>query len=236
MLVEQAIFTSARTAAQQGYQLVARSPGLPEGVARFLARWGPSHGALQSDEVHTASLNYLPIDAEWVACSRTVYGGPEYSGRGALQTVTFILLLRRPQLAGYDYHPLALLRTAQLLGHLWLSPPEHADLPAVELPNHLPAAARHQAAPSAARQTILEQSQRILMRERLAWIGFADAPILLEELIDRLPEQQRLDLSFTTGLQLSQHRRFRLHVMPKPDVATYGRLSSQGIRFLAPAL
>ena len=49
MLIEQAVFTSARTDRAEGYQLVARSPGVVEEDAREISVWCPSHDSLFED-------------------------------------------------------------------------------------------------------------------------------------------------------------------------------------------
>jgi hypothetical protein len=60
----------------------------------------------------------------------------------------------------------------------------------------------------------------------LAVVGLADPLVTLDQLIERLPKHQRLDMSFTTGLKPSANRRFRLHVFPPIGTATQRRLAS----------
>ena len=134
MQVEQAIFTSLRSRKSQGYHLVAQSSGLDDQLARRLCTWGPSHASLMNDHPDAESLNFHPLTDDWFAVSRTVYGGPEYSGRGGLQVFTQFLLLRREQLARYENHPLLVVQTAQLLGNLRLVSNILHHLPPVELP------------------------------------------------------------------------------------------------------
>lgn len=233
MLVEQAIFTSARTQRHQGYQLVARSPGVNEELVQFLSRWGPSHGALAGGDVDATSLNYIPADPDWAIISRTLHGGPEYSGRGALQVVTLILVLKRKQLAGYKDNPVTLARTAKLLGHLWLRDSFSEKLPTIVLPDRAPEAVVAQPAPCQADYDLIERSVLLAPSERLAVIGAQDPELIAERVIAGLPLDKRRDLSFATGLVPSQHRRFRVHMFPELDTALHGRLSQQGIRFVA---
>ena len=233
MLLEQAIFTSARTKRHQGYQLVARSASLADGLADFLAKWGPTHGSLLSNNVRSESINFTSIDRDWVALSRTLYGGPEYSARGALQVVTRFLVARRSQLIGYDSNPIALVRTAKLLGQLWLNPSlKSPTLPAVDLPECVP---QHLLAASGKvpSEKLVNRSLEAVRGERLAVVGAEDPVTTMDYIIRRTPRDERLEISFTTGLVPSQHRQFRIHMLQELDAAMHDRLSHQGIRFLA---
>ena len=233
MLVEQAVFTSARTQRHQGYQLVARSPSLLDGLADFLAKWGPTHGSLLSDNVRAESINFTSIDRDWLALSRTLYGGPEYSARGALQIVTRFLIVRRIQLIGYDNNPIALMRTAKLMGQLWLTPSiKSKNLPVVDLPECVPT---HLLADSTTvlNDTFVNRSIEAVRGQRLAIVGAANPISTMDQIVRRTPRDERLELSFTTGLVPSQHRQFRIHILHELDAAMHDRLSHQGIRFLA---
>lgn len=105
MLAEQAIFSSESGPSKQGYRLVAHSSGVSKDQVNCLTQWGPSHGSLLSDGLDFESLNYHPLGEEYVAISRTVYGGPEYSQRGSFQIFTRSILLKRELLAQYDNNP-----------------------------------------------------------------------------------------------------------------------------------
>lgn len=231
MLVEQAIFTSLRSRKSQGYHLAACSPGLDEQQARCLLPWGPSHASLLDDRPHAESVNFHALASDWFALSRTVYGGPEYSGRGGLQVFTHFLLLRREQLSGYDNNPLILARTARLLGNLRLVAQVPAHLSPLELP------------PRPITGCDAEFDGRVFLREeimrhlrtprRLAVLGLADPLAALAQVLRDLPADDRLQLSFTTGLKPSVRREFRLHFVPATDTALHAQLSQQGIDLVA---
>lgn len=234
MLVEQAVFTSARTKRHQGYQIVARSADVPDEVADFLAKWGPTHGSLHSRDVTAESLNYVPINHDWVAASRTLHGGPEYSARGALQVVTQFLILRRRQLAGFHNNAVTLIRTAQILGHLWLNSGNLTGptLPTITLPATAPGHLL-QAEGIPAKAELVGRALAAMRGNRLALIGAENPTATVEALVRQTDAGQRLDLSFTTGLVPSQHRQFRVHMLPEMDAAMHDRLAHQGIRFIA---
>ncbi|MCA9169935.1 MAG: hypothetical protein KDB23_19805 [Planctomycetales bacterium] len=227
MLVEQAVFTSARSRKSQGYHLVAASQGLDENVLRALIKWGPSHASLTSSAANAESFNYHALTDNWQAVSRTVYGGPEYSRRGGLQVFTHYLLLRTEQWAGYDNNPMALARTAQLLGHLRLHIVTHDVLPQVELPDTaISVGTRAVSLLSIPLQEIL---QILRLQDRLALIGCPDPAAAVGLLIREFPYNERLRLTFTTGLKLSIDREFRLLFASQADTQLNVQLKSQGI-------
>ncbi|MDP6556435.1 MAG: hypothetical protein QGF59_19305 [Pirellulaceae bacterium] len=234
ILVGQAVFTSSRGSGGRGYHLVARSPEICEPLARHLSRWGPAHGSLLTDDRDGSSFNYTPIDNEWVTVSRTLYGGPEYSRRGTLQVVTVILALRYEQLSGYDNNPLMLARTAMLLGYLRLSANLSEQLPDL----HLPAAPPHAVV---TRQRLESRCDALLVRsiellnqgDRIALNAERAASTILEMLIENTAKARRLQLSFTTGLNPSPERLFRVHLLPMVNSRIHSQLTALGIRFVA---
>ena len=227
MLVEQAIFTSLRSRRSQGYHLVASSPGLDPQLARQLCTWGPSHASLLDDRPKAESLNFHPLSDDWYALSRTVYGGPEYSGRGGLQVFTHFLLLRSEQLSGYDNNPLVFARTARLLGNLRLLANIPAHLPPVELPTRPLKGCGSQLD----RRVHLRDDvfRNLTLQHRIAVLGLPDPLPALAQILRDLSGEDRLNLSFTTGLKPSVHRSFRLHFVDSVDAQLHAQLSQQGI-------
>jgi hypothetical protein len=234
MQVEQAVFTSRQSRTNQGYHLVSRSPGIPEGLAHRLSQFGPTHGSLVGDEDDCESLNYFSAEGGCAVVSRTMYGGPEYSSRGALQVVTTMLVLRHEQLAGYDYNPLAVARVALILGQLRLPHDWPARVPPVALPQRGLSAAALPAAAGCVDEALVSRAFNYLgQRERIALVGVRAPGHMLAHLIDRTPVQERLQLSFATGLKPSQLRPFRLQFLPASAAGPTSRLASLGIRCLA---
>ena len=229
MQVEQAVFTSARTNRMCGYHVVARSAGIGEEIAGRLFAWGPTQASLADPDWDASSLNFFPLIDPWFAVGRTVYGGPEYSNRGGRQVVTVTLVLSRQQLAGYDNNPLTLARTARALGHLRLLAAIPERLPTVDLPDCSPSypepTPRPQRVPNPFVESILE---RLRSGGRAAVIGLPQPLAVLEEVFLRTSLRERLALSFTTGLKPSQHRPFRLHLLPD-DEAIRRQLATLGL-------
>jgi hypothetical protein len=233
MQVEQAIFTSTGTSKVQGYHLVARSAGIDDRLAQSLAHWGPTHASLLEARLDASSLNYFSAGDGWLAVSRTVYGGPEYSGRGGMQVVTLFLALRSDQLAGYDFNVVSFARAGLALGHLRLLPALGQRLTRLDVPDRSLLGCPASSSPHAVEtlQSLLELLDR---HSQIAVLGHSQPLAILDYLIQQIPPEQRLMLSFTTGLRPSLHRRFRIHLLPKTDDSVRAQLDSLGITCVTP--
>ena len=231
MQVEQAIFTSARGRRSQGYHLVAQSMGVGAELSRLLNIWGPSHASLIQNETSAESFNFSAITADWYAVSRTIHGGPEYSGRGGLQVFTRFLLLRRQHLEAFDNNSLALMRTAQTLGLLRLELSTSEVLEPVELPER---ALSLRAESAVNNSGSMDEVMRVLQfQKRVAILGLDNPMPTLAKILRGTPREDRLKLSYSTGLKPSVHRDFRLHFMSIADANVQSQLASQGIDAVA---
>jgi len=231
MQIEQALFTSAQTSRARGYHLVARSPGIDDRLAQQLEHWAPSENALIDRDVDAESLNYFPLDEDWVAFSRTVYAGAEYSDRGQFRTETNMLAVRRAQLSGYDFNPMVFARAALASGYLRLRSQLTSELPALEIPSSLgknPSGDDESQQLSATSQEIAERFHE----DRLVVIGCSHPHRLIRHTALSLPSEQRLDLSFSTGLKPSTHRPFRVQFLPAVSDDLVRELDARGMKCL----
>lgn len=232
MLIEQAIFTSARTAKVQGYHLVSRSPGIDEENARVLTKWSPSHGALVGPEPDAESLNYHAAARGHLALSRSFYGGPEYSARRGLQIVTRILLLKPEQFKGYDDNPLRFARLALALGHLRFENRLPPELQGVEMPRRCTGDSHPTAAHPSWCGLLGDLVRTISAGGQVCVVGVQQPTQLLSVLFSRIPPRRRLELSFATALAPSMHRPFHLHFLPALNSGQQRQLESKGIHVL----
>lgn len=231
--VEQAVFASSDRGSMKGYQLVARSPGVDAVIGQELCRWAPTQ--FPSHDPQQWTINYYPVNDNCVAVTRTVLGGPEYSGRGGTQVVTLILLLERPAFMAYGCNPITVAYHALAMGALSLPLSlGHDPLPLAKLPSE-PAvdsvlSAMHERdgqplcdALSAQVLQLLSQSQRI------AVVGLGNPISAMAQLLPKLSVEQRWELSFTTGLSPTAMRPFQLHFMATVDAAMQRTLDAQNI-------
>ncbi|MDR3632956.1 MAG: hypothetical protein P4L84_03915 [Isosphaeraceae bacterium] len=213
MWAEQAIFTSLSRQGRSGYHVVARSPGVTDAEASSLATWSPSHGALLVDELNRTSVNFHPLASGRYALSRTCQGAPEYSGRGGRQVYTHALIVDPNTLKKAGNNPFAIYHDALALGYFLHRAEPDTQLKCVPLsfthPRLDPAAcadrARELGLPD------LETTKAQLVAGRSVALPHAGDRIALAEcLLGQLPADMLGALSFSTSLQPSAVRPFRL--------------------------
>lgn len=231
MQVEQAIFTSAQTSQARGYHLVARSSGIDDGLAQQLALWAPSESSLIDRDLDSDSLNFFPVGEQWAAVSRTVYAGAEYSDRGQFRMETNMIVVPQGDLSGYEYDPLAIARAAIASGYLRLRPRLTTALKPVPLPDSLGKVPRE---PQELQQVpaLIREIVNRFVGERLVVVGCQQPLALLQQVFHCLPREDRLALSFSTGLKPSTHRPFRVQFLPEVNAELARELESRGMTCL----
>ncbi len=228
VLVEQAVFSSDNNDRVRGYQIIARSPGVTRDIARELVRWSPSHQAILSAELNAQCVMCFPVSDRCVAIGRTVYGLPEYSGRGGRETSTRWLVTTREHLEGFANNAWNLWQAARSQGYLQWSAGDPEVLPALPLIAQWGLAN----APLTRRYSVefVESSARLLNDgRRVAVIGAGECEEILAGVLARLPEARCGEISFGTGLRPSVARPFDLQVLPEVDRDVCAELSADRV-------
>jgi hypothetical protein len=213
VLIEQAIFTSARTAQGTGYHLVARSAGITPEEAAELAVWGPSHGSLRDERGDAASVNFHRVSRGQLCVSKTMAAGEEYSERGGARIYTHFLIVSAETFAKFANQPFAVLRATWAKGLL-------------EVPEKPPTAL--QPFTLAGRTARVDEGLLAQLAEALGPNGMAQlisaaitpgnkvltgvqqGEITFGGLFNCLPVECRCEISFTSGLRFSPRRPFKL--------------------------
>jgi len=234
MLIEQAVFTSARTDRGRGYHLVATSPGIRAEDARQLTAWAPAHGSLCSAGPDAQSINFHSLASGAICVSRSAAAGAEYSGRSGPRVYTQFFVAPAEVLARFANNPLALLRAARVHGALKLYDPVPAILPAFELPGRTAAVDEGLLAELSERlgpRQVACLVEKALIADALVLVGTPHAEGLLAGLLNCIPVECRPELSFATGLVYSPRRPFRVNAV-EADEAEQRRLARQpGVTF-----
>lgn len=227
MLLDQAIFTSARTTRQAGYHLVAISGGVSELECRDLVGCGPTHDSLYPLGDEPRSINFQHLVSRRYAISRTVFGGSEYSGRAGERVYTHYLLCDEEVLGRFGNDPFALLEAVERLGALTPRDSFPPQLPTIALPEAAFPAPPWE--PNAKAQfnadQIADLLRQVMAQPALGLALDGGAEQLIRGLIQLLPPPLRLELTFVTGLVYSPRRRVRLQVLPDQDFAEHRRFT-----------
>lgn len=250
MRIQQAIFTSSDQHPIKGYQLVAKSSGIDRNLAKELHRWSPSN--VGSGDPEQWTINYFPVNQDFVAVTRTVLGGPEYSNRGGAQVVTLIAVLHNSQFRKYHNNAALVCKTAIAFGCLRfpiqmpngsVEPFALPDEPIVEHaegPVELKHSFAEQVPPRRSSENVFlncdpdsrlltEMARLIDQKRRFAIIGASRPKEIVAKLIRKLPVQHRREFSFTTGLPPARHRPFQAHFLLESNPILHQILKAEGI-------
>ncbi len=212
-LIEQAVFTSARTDQSAGYQLVARSPGICEADARELSIWGPSHDSLLASGPEAASLNFHPLPSGAFCVSRTTRAGWEYSDRGGQRIYTQCLIVPADVLAAFANNPFAVLRAALARGDLVVHEQVPSQLEPLQLSARSPKVDSRllsRLATDPGTDWLATLVQAALHSTLLALAKAHNIEYLIAGIMNCLPPECRTEFSFSTGLKPSVRRPFRV--------------------------
>lgn len=218
-ILDQALFTSTRSADNEGYQIACRSAGIDDATARELTAWAPSHDSLQDSLVELESINaHLLGDGRW-CLSVTRYANDEYSGRGR-NVATWILLAEAAAMEMFGYHPLRIIDAAVAAGWGTASADESGHLPDITLAGrgrvvNLEAVALVCAQYGA--QALAQAVDAVEHSGHLAIAFDGRRRIMIDALLSLVPVYDRPTITFTTGLTTSRRRPFRLHLLSRSE-------------------
>jgi hypothetical protein len=217
MQIEQAIFTSARTARAVGYQVVAASGGISSADLEEIAVWSPSHDSLIERGPSASSTNFWRLTSGNYCVSRTTTSGGEYSGRVGPRVYTQCLIPTIDMLSKFANNPFALLRAAMVQGALEVYDDPPRQLEPIKLAGR--AAAVDQTALAevlgdVGPRALAALVDTVLKQSRVALVSNRSRPALIAALLNCLPVECRLEFSFSTGLELSPRRPFRIVCQP----------------------
>jgi hypothetical protein len=219
--VSQACFASGQSVENEGYQIIARSRGIDDHLARELTAWAPSHDSLQPGLAEAESVNgHKLADGRW-CLSTTRFANEEYSGRGR-NVVTWLLVADSEAITLLGSHPLRILDAALVAGWNPASEPAEEVLPQIELTGrsrvvNLEAVAHACAQFGAA--TIAGMVDALMDSAPCAIVLEGRRRLLLDAVLSLLPLAERATVTFTTGLSCSLRRPFRLHFLSPHDDA-----------------
>jgi len=217
MRLEQAIFTSLKSSRLDGYQLAAVSPGIPDAVAQELTVWGPAHDSLWDTRLDARSVNFHPLASGDYCLSITSLGGAEYSGRGGGRVYTQMFLLPPDVLARFANDPFLVLRALSAAGRLVV----YDEVP--QKLSRVPLLGRSEQPEATLVPLVLDEvgdkvfsdlTCAVAESQSVAVVTSGHVERLFQALLHAFSPDDRVKISFTTGLKDSARRPFKLFVLP----------------------
>lgn len=211
--IEQAIFTSARSAHREGYHLVASSPGILPEDARELVTWGPTHDSLNHHCPVAGSLNFHPLPSGAHCISRSTAAGAEYSDRGGTCVYTQCLVVPREVLGRFAWNAFRVAEAATAAGHLQVLTSPPATLPTLRLVGRASIVdvplLEHVIAQIGA-ETLMALMASLATTPTVALTAALPPEQLMGAMISLIPPPCRPLVAFSTGLSFSPRRPYQL--------------------------
>lgn len=222
MRIPQAIFTSLRGDRIAGYQLAVKSEGIGDDLAQELNTWGPAHDSLLDELAEEPSVNFHPLGQVYFCLSLTRPAGAEYSGRAGARVYTQMFVLPREGLARFDNNPLLILRALETAGRIEVYdevPPMLRPLPLVGRAGEADMHGFEQILMNLSPEALSHLATTVLENPSVGLASALPPRALFAALFQLIPLEDRLKVSFTTGLRHSLRRPFRLFLLPNDPLA-----------------
>ncbi|MGI8980052.1 MAG: hypothetical protein ACR2FY_12585 [Pirellulaceae bacterium] len=221
MRIPQAIFTSLRGQKISGYQLAAKSDEIGDELARELTTWGPAHDSLLSEGDVEPSVNFHPLGPDHFCLSLTSSAGAEYSSRAGARIYTQMFVLPREALARFDNNPFMILRAIDAAGRAAAYdelPQRLRSVPLIGRAGATDQGCPEQLLAELAPESLTNLATTVLENSSVGLATSLPARSLFAALFQRIPRDERPQVSFTTGLRYSPRRPFRLFLLPSDPV------------------
>ncbi|MBN1852414.1 MAG: hypothetical protein JW829_06805 [Pirellulales bacterium] len=238
MLIEHAIHTSSQTTGNEGYQIVAASPGIDDSELGQLALWCPSHDGLLPEFCASGSISFFQLSdgKNWITRTRTA--GTEYSDRGGYRLVTHCMRIPDEIFIKFSNNPFSVLDAVVAGGHLDIDIdgvlPKEGKIQPVALigrarafdPIRLRAWER-----TLGHHLLIQIVDSCCTSTHLAFVGGSEVFSWLAALVNILPVSTRKVISFSTGQRAVASRKFRWTSAPD-DYHLLRRWQLDGIRII----
>ncbi len=187
--------------------------GVRPSEASDVSRASPSGGAFRADETNPDGTSFYPLSSGRLALARTCLGPAEYSGRGERRVHTHVILLSRSQLEQSHWQPLAILEDGMALGRLTFQLEPSASLEKLELGDCYESE-RHEAIEECLEKLgnppVDEIVSKLSQKKQVRYEFEGNRIALARCILARMKAEMRCDLSFSTSLEPSAARPFRL--------------------------
>ena len=200
-----------------GYQLAGKSPGISEELAKELTTWGPAHDSLWDTRLDARTVNFHPLTGGDFCASWTSIAGAEYSGRGGGRVYTQMFVLPHDALVRFACDPFLVLRALSAAGRLVVHDKVPETLPTVPLlgrSDQPEAALATQVIDEVGAKVFDDVVQAVAKAPHVAVLTSGHVERLFQAVLHSFGPDDRLTISFTTGLKDSPRRPFKFFVLP----------------------
>jgi len=234
---DQAILTSVRSFADEGYRIVAASPGIRADEKVDITRRLPSHGSLCDTSPTAVALFCYPMNSGRYCVSHSCYAGKEHTARGGQRVYTHLVLVDRASYRVFDCNPVSVhaALVEAISDSVTLKPPSRLDTLPLAVPSP-PIVTQQKHLSIRASENELQcvgQMLSILMAgERSIVVGATRPFPMLEWAMLALPLSERERISATIGLKFSPSRQADFVLMNRDDREKLRVERTSGVQWL----
>jgi hypothetical protein len=213
-LIEQAVFMSAASERSEGDRRVATSPGVCEADAQEIIAWGPTEESLLAGGAEPGGFYFHSLPSGAYAIGRTTAIARR---RGGLRASTHCLVVRPRALARFAGNPFALIRAARAAAMLRAHEEVPARLDAFRLDGRaavVDTALLGQLRLRPGPDWMAALVQAALDSVSTAIVDGAQVEDVVAGVINCLPPECRMEMSFSIGLRFCARRPYRLVALP----------------------
>lgn len=234
MFIEHAIHTSSQTIGNEGYQIVAASPGIGDLERSQLASWCPSHNGLLPNFIASGSISSFQLSDGHHWITRTWNAGNEYSNRGGYRLLTHCLRIPEAIFLNFANNPFAVMDAVVAGGYLDIDNEGMRDIKPFSLVGRARAFDAHRLSEwveTLGHHRIVDIVNTCCCSHRVAFVGGPEIQCWLASLINLFPVPSRGKISFCIGQQAVTSRPFQWMSAPN-DNRLLRRWQLDGIRMI----
>ena len=230
MKIQQAIISSPKSQVIRHNELIARTGGINDDVAQFLCDFSP-----QPDELawgQPDSINFVAVNDETFSLSRSYIGRLDNHFNGSRQLITHHLVVERSQMAAFENNPALLAHVVRTAGGLTLDLESDGELNLLILENRPFTEIARTCKLDTANETE-RIAHALKIHEQVVFLGVERPLAFLCGLLANFATTDRLNLSFSTGLKVCDHRPLRLQFFLEKEKTLMNELASRQIRTIS---
>ena len=209
MQLQQVVISAKPSRRSHGKELIHSAPSLDESTAFELLDWSP--GWCDLADRYTECINFFGLSDGRLAVSRSAAVRIKGLRDNDAKLITRAYVITPEQLAGFDNNAIRLLDILMSSGHLFV------DSNPVHFNDYIEISDRAIICSDQIEQIVDPRQAKIIQRAvdihlRVAICGQHQPLRFIGSYLSHLPEDVRLDTSFTTGMKTDDERMFHLSV------------------------
>jgi hypothetical protein len=230
MLVSQAIVSTPSSRALKQNELVSSTDSIDDELAQLLCHWSPQRNDMAYGQ--SQSINFFQPASDTFAISRSFFGELDSNLDGGRRIVSHFVLFDREQLSGYHNNIALVVHVLRSHGSMLFQTNVPERLPMLEVPE-LAFVEMGEFSRSDCSAETERIAHAIDIHGEVVILGLKNPIAFLCSFLADFPRSQRLDFSFSTGLKVSNERRYTIQFFPVEEPGLLQDLANRQLRTIS---